>query len=249
MLKTIDHAFRSNVLLIGAGSLSARYLFGDLIVQVAIEGRQFRNEGITSYSGNDGEESVRYFQWERLATFGSFGFMYGGSIGYFFYNKVYGSSKIFRRRPFLTAVFDVCTHCMFLYMPAFYVTQSMVFENADRMKRREWGAHVSVSPLSQQFVCSALAKAKAEYEANFAEDFRNMSLVWIPLHTINFGLIPLQYRLPFISLAGVLWAAVMSGFRGEPSAELEQADDADGPFRDEEISRVGVSMDHERHKR
>ena len=48
------------------------------------------------------------------------------------------------------------------------------------------------------------------WKTNFVSDNLACAVVWIPLHYINFRLVPLKWRLPFMAGSGVVWSFVMS---------------------------------------
>jgi hypothetical protein len=141
-----------------------------------------------------------------------FGSMYAIGPGHFFYCKVYPIfAKALARRKFApnaislaTASFDVLLPCTLIYYPMFYIAQEIVYKTPSRF----FANPVDLS-----------AAALRRYQANFVGDTTAMIGVWIPLHFVNFRFIPLHFRMPFLSLSGLLWVAILSSRRGSDKAE------------------------------
>eukprot|EP01062_Namystynia_karyoxenos_P049772 TRINITY_DN3824_c0_g1_i1.p1 TRINITY_DN3824_c0_g1~~TRINITY_DN3824_c0_g1_i1.p1 ORF type:complete len:409 (+),score=125.13 TRINITY_DN3824_c0_g1_i1:115-1341(+) len=171
---------RRRVQLCGALSIGARYLVGDLGVQLLL--------------------STAPFDPLRAASFAAFGLAYGAGPGYYVYARLYPwlGAHWFSRMPRLlktiaTLLVELLVHCPFIYFPAFYLTTDCLQKG-----------------ITADNAWASLAK----YHANFVRDWKMCIAVWGPLHFVNFILVPLHLRIPFMSVAGLLWTAVLSKARG-----------------------------------
>ena len=142
------------------------------------------------------------------------GFFYCGFVQYGIYNKLYpvifnNMKKGFARNLANTAA-DMIVHSPLVYFPIFYIFKGFVYEKC-----------VSVDVVKQQLY--------QYFVINFREDMIDLYKVWGPTIFLMFAVIPIQYRVPWISTIGILWAIIISLKRGEkdeneiiaPSVEQE----------------------------
>lgn len=49
-----------------------------------------------------------------------------------------------------------------------------------------------------------------EWAVNFKRDFIAGTIVWVPIMYVNFRFVPLQYRWPYMSVTGIVWALIFT---------------------------------------
>ena len=131
------------------------------------------------------------FDLDRFLMMSGWG-MYYGFVNFFVFRRISRVKyKTFRRKIAASTFLDTCIHLPCFFFPQFYVFQSLVYE-----KRL------------------SLSKSIARWKENFADDFRNCLMVWVPLDLIMFTYIPLHLRTPFVASAGLIWPILMSFKRG-----------------------------------
>ena len=92
------------------------------------------------------------------------------------------------------AAFDVAVNCPFIFFPMFYVAKEVIIPTNGVQRN---GTNI-------------IRHAGREWKENFASDNAACAAVWIPLHYVNFRVVPLKYRLPFMSCAGIVWSFALS---------------------------------------
>ena len=103
--------------------------------------------------------------------------------------------KGFMRNSFNTMA-DMTIHSPLFYFPIFYIFKGFVYEKS-----------VSIKVIKQQLY--------QYFVINFKEDMIDLYKVWLPTIAFMFAAIPIQYRVPWISTIGILWAVILSLKRGE----------------------------------
>ncbi len=68
-------------------------------------------------------------------------------------------------------------------------------------------------------VTTVLSNAWANYTKNFVQDNTAACAVWIPLMWINFKFVPLNYRWPYMSTTGILWAFILNHLQFSKDSE------------------------------
>lgn len=185
----------------------------DVIVQMVVERKEF------------GE-----IDWRRNLLFATFGCLYLGGAGHFFYitafGRIFGVKEMakfcnqgwrakLQNRAGLKAVFgQVAADCLIIqpvfYWPIFYVfKESLLSQDA-----REG------EPFS-----AVLDRFLARYKTTFWEDNFGMTYFWVPANIICYS-IPLHLRMPVTHIFSFSWCMVLSFWRG--SSNQEEADDGDG---------------------
>eukprot|EP01084_Bolivina_argentea_P065435 119272_1 len=140
------------------------------------------------------------FNWSRFALFGLFGFFYCGFVQYGIYNKLY--PMLFKHmkkgfiRNFTNTITDMSIHSTLFYFPAFYIFKGFVYEG-----------NISINIVKQQLY--------QYFGINFKADMIDLYKVWFPTIFLMFTVIPIQYRVPWISFVGSLWAVILSLKRGD----------------------------------
>ena len=156
----------------------------DLISQKA----QTSNEAPTAYQ--EQKDLVPNFDVRRNLGFLLYGGFYGGMWQNYMYNTVF-PLWFGRDQELWTVVREVATD-MFLMtpllcLPTLYIIKAIV---------------------SDETIPSALAK----YKDNVVNDnllLKNWA-VWLPVQTINFAIIPAEFRIPFNAFVSFIWVIILS---------------------------------------
>lgn len=141
---------------------------------------------------------------KRNSMFSMFGFAYLGVWQYQLYAKLFPAwtpfiAASFGKRmiaPILTFI-DQAIHHPVLYFPAFYLLR---------------GA------MEGRTASSSLSKCRKDMWDNV----KHLWTIWVPAQLINFSLVPIHLRVPFVAAVSFLWCVVLSALRGA----LEHAHDA-----------------------
>eukprot|EP01084_Bolivina_argentea_P082154 148762_1 len=56
---------------------------------------------------------------------------------------------------------------------------------------------------------------------NFKDDMIALYKCWIPALAMMFSVVPMQYRLPFLSTVGLFWLVYLSLYRGEAEEKTQ----------------------------
>jgi hypothetical protein len=227
----VKRALINHPMLAGGGVIGLRYVFGDVVVQAStMEHEPARALPCVTYSSRqssvvdwaigkvgDAVVTVQSFAERidigRVLGFGAFGLLYGAMPGYLAYRVIYPRIAVFAKNPLLQAVTDVYIQSTFVYFPLFYIAQESI----------NMRARVSAGALT---VTNVVEQAMTKWRTNLMEDVKLLSIVWIPLHYINFKFLPVHQRMPFMAVAGVLWSAVLSFERGAPSPSRQAREHA-----------------------
>merc|ERR1711976_568193 len=165
-------------------------------------------------------ERRKEVDWRRNATFTCFGFAYLGCFQYYLYNNVfqrlchplrhkYGQITAIGAKVFL----DQAVHHPFLYFPVFYSIKALT--------------------LGEPMVPYAITKYKAE----IWESVKALWTVWVPAQFLNFSMVPLHFRIPYVAGVSFLWTVILSVMqgiydrtkaieepKGEPQVVIEELD-------------------------
>lgn len=132
------------------------------------------------------------------------GFFYCGFVQYGVYNKLY--PMLFKnmqqgfKRNVATTMTDMVCHSSLFYFPAFYIFKGFVYQRS-----------VSMDVIKQQL--------HEYFVINFKEDMAHLYTVWLPTTFLMFAVIPIQYRVPWVSTIGILWATILSLKRGDDAQQ------------------------------
>uniref|UniRef100_A0A7S3YJ58 Uncharacterized protein n=2 Tax=Lotharella globosa TaxID=91324 RepID=A0A7S3YJ58_9EUKA len=145
----------------------------------------------------------------RSVIFGLFGFAYGSTVGYGVYNILYPRFAP-PGWPLGTAIFDVLTNTPFIYFPMYYFV------------------YVAIDDNMMHGPAEYIKRGLKLHRENFREDAKAAAMFWIPVHWLNFKMVPLHLRMPFMGLIGFSWAVILSAQRGmrsnaDTNIALEQA--------------------------
>ena len=154
-------------------------------------------------------EKRESIDWKRNAAFASFGLFYLGGVQYFLYVPVF--SRIFPtagsfatksiaeklkdpvgiRNVFLQVFLDQMVHHPIMYFPVFYMIKDFVTSDKPDPVR-----------------------AVGEYRTNMSEDLIALWKVWIPSTFLNFSLMPMWGRIPWVASTSLIWTCILSAMRG-----------------------------------
>lgn len=222
----MKRAFINHPMIAGGSVIGMRYCVGDMIVQASTMDNQpgqsralpassvhypARETSLVDWAlGKCGDAAISVSSFAervdvgRVMGFGMFGFIYGAAPGYLVYRVLYPRIALFAKRPLLQALVDVYAQCTFVYFPLFYVAQEGI-----NMRSQVAAGKMAVTKVVENAI--------DKWSGNFWGDVKLLSMVWIPLHYVNFRFLPLHQRMPFMAIAGVLWSGVLSFERGAPS--------------------------------
>mmetsp|Transcript_113130 Transcript_113130/g.365476 ORF Transcript_113130/g.365476 Transcript_113130/m.365476 type:complete len:202 (-) Transcript_113130:117-722(-) len=145
-------------------------------------------------------EDKAQVDWKRNAVFSVFGLGYLGAWQYYLYSRLF--PRWFPGTGALTTaacvVADQLVHSPCMYWPTFYICQESI----------------TSSRLDVETVCSALRS----YSHNMVEDVTSCWAIWIPAQAVNFSVVPVHWRAPFVALVSALWVCIVSAMRGSKSS-------------------------------
>mmetsp|Transcript_8372 Transcript_8372/g.20845 ORF Transcript_8372/g.20845 Transcript_8372/m.20845 type:complete len:245 (-) Transcript_8372:771-1505(-) len=141
-------------------------------------------------------EKREEIDWRRNAVFGAFGFAYLGVWQYYLYTNVFT-----RITPAIQAVvgprgvgaaltfIDQCIHHPVLYFPCFYLLR---------------GGMAGEAP----------AESLGKYKVDAWENMKALWAVWVPAQLVNFSVVPMHLRIPFVAGVSFMWTVILSCLRG-----------------------------------
>ncbi|GLI62624.1 hypothetical protein VaNZ11_005288 [Volvox africanus] len=148
--------------------------------------------------------------WRRHGMFVMFGFGYLGCWQYYLYNDLFVrwckpiTALVGHRgsAPLKTFI-DQCIHHPLLYFPCFYTLKGMV----------------EGRPISESM---------ADYSEHLWDNCKALWMIWVPAQMVNFTVVPLHLRIPFVAGVSFAWTVVISCMRGaldtkKPAAEEDTA--------------------------
>jgi hypothetical protein len=181
---------RSRPLAFGMGYSLLKTAGCDLMVQKIVEKRE-------------------NIDWKRNLAFGTFGFFYLGGIQYAIYvplfSRLFPGAASFAaksvadklkdpkgiRELFYQVFLDQCVHHPFLYFPVFYMIKDFVTSDTP-------------NPVA----------AVEEYSSNMNEDLIALWKIWVPSTFLNFALMPMHLRIPWVATTSLIWTCILSSMRG-----------------------------------
>ena len=170
--------------------------FSDWLVQTQIEKRE-------------------RIDWVRNGTFASFGFFYLGGVQYALYvpifSRLFPGAAAYAALPSLSArlkdvvgtrnmitqvVLDQFVHHPLLYFPTFYCLKEVVKGNPPQ-------AGLDL------------------YAKNYKEDLFALWKLWVPSTIINFSIMPMHLRIPWVASTSLIWTCIISAMRGASDVETD----------------------------
>ena len=197
VLSLIGRVAKAHPFKFGCVFSSAKTSFSDWIVQTQIEGRE-------------------RVDWVRNGTFATFGFFYLGGVQYAIYvpmfSRLFPSAAAYAALPSLSArlkdvvgtrnmitqvIVDQFIHHPFLYFPTFYMFKEVIKGNPPQA-----GLEM--------------------YSKNYKEDLSALWKLWLPTMVINFSIMPMHLRIPFVASVSLVWTCIISHMRGATDVELDK---------------------------
>jgi len=134
--------------------------------------------------------------WTRVAAFTCFGIINCAFFGSL-YVKVYPmlQSRFQWFSPSVMTAWDLLVMSPACYFTLFYSVQ-FVFCDPKGIRRFDSQA------------------VYTKWRGNIKEDVRNLLAFWVPVHMINFTLLPFHFRSLFALSTGIVWSSIMSLCRG-----------------------------------
>lgn len=139
--------------------------------------------------------------WNRAAAFTIFGVAYLGVWHSCLYGFIF--PRVFPGLGMMSAAkcvaVDQGIHSLFIYLPIFYMIQDAV--------------------VNMRVNVDTARDALARYSRNLSSDAVNCWKVWIPAQIVNFTLVPLHWRAPFVAFVSFFWTCILSALRGNAVKE------------------------------
>lgn len=147
------------------------------------------------------EPAAPDFSWARLATFFLYGGLYQGCVQYYIFNELYpvwfGEATDFATIA-IKVCFDQFVLTPFLCLPVCYLVKALVFKYP-------------------------LREGLARYVADAKRDLLTKYWVlWGPVQCVTFGVLPPQWRVPFIALMSFFWLLILSSITARQENEARQ---------------------------
>lgn len=141
----------------------------------------------------EGKDEV---DWRRHGMFCLFGFSYLGCFQFYLYNHLFVMwcrpiTKAFGHigaAPVKTFI-DQALHHPFVYFPAFYSLKGFV----------------EGRPLEETY---------RKYREDLWENCKALWMIWVPAQMVNFTVVPLHLRIPFVAAVSFAWTVIISVMRG-----------------------------------
>ncbi|KAG2452896.1 hypothetical protein HYH02_002240 [Chlamydomonas schloesseri] len=149
--------------------------------------------------------------WRRHSMFVMFGFGYLGCWQYYLYNNLFVRWCAPITRAFghagsapVKVFIDQCIHHPLLYFPCFYSLKGMV----------------EGRPLEESF---------ADYKEHLWDNCKALWMIWVPAQMVNFTVVPLHLRIPFVAGVSFAWTVVISVMRGAMDKHPPTKEEAAAP--------------------
>ena len=195
VLGAIGRIAHTHPIKFGMGFSCLKTSFSDWLVQSQVEKRE-------------------HIDWRRNMTFAAFGFFYLGGVQYFLYvpvfSRLFPGAAAFAKAPLAAklkdaagqrsmvaqVVIDQFVHHPLLYFPVFYGLKEVVNGGT---------------------VGGGLAK----YAKNYNEDLPALWKLWVPSTIINFSIMPMHLRIPWVASTSLIWTCIISYMRGGDDTEMD----------------------------
>mmetsp|Transcript_18870 Transcript_18870/g.46317 ORF Transcript_18870/g.46317 Transcript_18870/m.46317 type:complete len:470 (-) Transcript_18870:108-1517(-) len=171
-------------------------------------------------------EDAKEIDWRRSSVFAVFGFCYQGAFQYMVYIHIVAKrllpnaakyaalpmrDKLKDFKGFLQLLAQVGIANLIMdpcfCLPTYYITKEAI------LGKREDG----------QTFPEMVRLALNKYKKNAFEDITTSWKIWIPAQLVNFGLMPLHLRVPFISIISFGYCVVLSVMRGAKDKPIQEA--------------------------
>jgi protein Mpv17 len=210
-LVRIGRYAEAHPLLFGAALSASKTTAADLAVQFGLEGK-----------------SITEWDAKRTAVFSVFGFGFMGIAQYFLIARlpayVFPSSSLYAaktlaekardlvgtRNLILQVAWDQLVVMPTLFLPAYYTIKTLALSPEESASQR-------------------ILDGLKSWRSNIWEDINASWMIWVPAQLINFGFVPMHFRIPFVALVSTLYTAVLSYTRGQdPETKLGVEQTMDG---------------------
>jgi len=207
-LVRIGRYAQAQPLLFGAIVSASKTTLADCLVQFGLEGK-----------------SLSEWDTKRTLVFTAFGFGFMGIAQYFLIARlpayIFPSSNAYAaktlvqkagdlvgtRNVALQVAWDQLVVMPTLFLPAYYTLKAFAISSEESMSER-------------------IFNGLKNWRENFWEDIQASWMIWVPAQIVNFGMVPLHYRIPFVAIVSTAYTAVLSHTRGEdPELDVEMAMD------------------------
>ena len=161
------------------------------------------------------EKKIENIDWKLVSVFTAFGVGYCGGIQYLFYVHVLGrmfpngaafAAKSLREKMIdfkgqLGVLGQTATetfiHTPLGYLPAYYLTNEYICGSEEA----RGGKHFAVFALEK-------------YARNFKNDMWADMSIWVPSHFINFTIMPMHLRIPWVASTSFFYSIILAYMRG-----------------------------------
>lgn len=195
VLAALGRVMRTYPFSFGAGFSCVKTSFSDWLVQTQIEKRE-------------------RIDWRRNGTFAAFGLFYLGGVQYAIYvplfSRLFPGAARFAAAPladkvkdaqgmrnlFSQVFLDQFVHHPLLYFPCFYALKDVINGGS-------------------------VQKGLGKYANNCQEDLLALWKLWVPSTIINFALMPMHLRIPWVASTSLIWTCIISYMRGADDVETD----------------------------
>jgi len=200
-------AFRSRPLAFAVFISSTKTFAADLIVQTTIEDRTLVHD--------PEKPQKRTIDWRRSAFFAAFGACYLGGVQYAIYTKL--MPWLFRSNIKATCIwgrvssvtgqvfFDQFLHVPLLFFPCFYVMKECVESDC------------------LPWVNDTAQRGMHKYAENAVEDITTQLSVFFPGAVINFAVMPIWLRTPWVATVSFVYTLILSTSRGDEQETIAES--------------------------
>jgi len=131
---------------------------------------------------------------------------------------------------FAQVAIDQIIHIPFIFYPCYYLTKSAIMEK----------------PVGHE-KDSVPGLAFYKWKTNFFDDLKTSWTIWIPANLINFGMMPMHFRISFMAVISFGFCVVLSLTRGgggtkKLSADAEKIQDKMAAVSDQKTARDVVAL-------
>ena len=213
MLGTIARIPMTNPFVFGVVFSTFKTSFSDWVVQRFVERR-------------------KEIDWRRNGTFAAFGCFYLGGVQYMiyvpFFQRIFPTAKAFTELPFAKKMTDFAgqrtvayqvfidqfVHHPLLYFPFFYTLKELVNGGPIDGGIKKCAAQFSRNSDAILRNCSDAVSILRRYMTNYKEDLVALWKLWVPSTFLNFALMPMWARIPWVATTSLLWTCILSAMRG-----------------------------------
>jgi len=167
---------------------------------------------------------VRQMDLRRSACFLAFGTLWIGGAQYYIFNRLIPRLVPAINAPnptFATALkagaWDWAVHMPFFYLPVFYCVREVA-------TKPELGADAIPSGIAcwrENILVDSVKRGGRVQKTFVLEPRRRSTMIFGPVQTLNFWLMPTHLRVPTVVTAAIVWTSLLSMSRGDRSKQGE----------------------------